>query len=217
MKNSITFTWMPWSWKTTIGKKLYNELSKFFDLEFIDFDDDILEKISLQQAEELLWLLKLRNNWIIPENLANNSVANILDKLWDKTFQKLEWILWEKLTFKNPTIFSTSWSLPLELKAIKNIKKQSKIIHIDTKLDTILKRLELMKTDRIIGMWKMNLKEILKYREWFYNISKDYNFIPNDKNHIETTNKKIITNQQNEIFIQFLDFFKNEVKAKIIL
>ncbi len=217
MKNSITFTWMPWSWKTTIGKKLYNELSKFFDLEFIDFDDDILEKISLQQAEELLWLLKLRNNWIIPENLANNSVANILDKLWDETFQKLEWILWEKLTFKKPTIFSTSWSLPLELKAIKNIKKQSKIIHIDTKLDTILKRLELMKTDRIIGMWKMNLKEILKYREWFYNISKDYNFIPNDKNHIETTNKKIITNQQNEIFIQFLDFFKNEVKAKIIL
>jgi shikimate kinase len=218
MKNSIIFTWMPWSGKSTIWKKLHKELSKFFNINFLDFDDDILEKISLEEAEKLIWELKLKSNWITPEQISNQTVANILKILWDDDFLKLEWLIWEKLNFKNPTILSASWSLPLKLSAMINLKNQWKVIYIDTPIEIIEKRLKLMKTDRIIWMWsEKTLREILEYRKNFYEPTKDYTFKPKSNWHIETTDKEIIKKQQNEIFTQFLDFFKNKVNAQVVL
>jgi len=215
MKNSIAFTSMPWGWKTTLWKMLHKELSEFFNIEFKDFDDDILEKISLEEAEEIIWILNLAPIWITPEKISNQTVANILEILWDENFQKLEWAIWEKLVFKKPTILSTSWSLPLELSAMRNIRNQAKVIYIDTPIETILKRLEIMKTDRIIGMKDKSLKEILEYRKNFYEITKDYTFKPDTTKHIETTDKKVIKRQQKEVFEQFLEFFKKEINPII--
>jgi hypothetical protein len=57
----------------------------------------------------------------------------------------------------------------------------------------------------------------LNFRKRFYDNSKDYNFTPNTNSHIETTDKKIIEKQQKEIFEQFIKFFKEQIKAQIIL
>ena len=218
MKNSIILTAMPWAWKTTIWKQLYKELSRFFNIDFKDFDDDILEKISLEEAEELIWILKLNSIWITPEKIANNTVANILKILWDDEFLNLEWTIWEQLKFKKTTILSTSGSLPLKLWAMKFLREQWKIIYIDTDINIIEKRLKLMKVDRIVGMksWK-TLREILEERKQYYDLTKDYNFKTNIKNHIETNNPKIIKQQQEEIFNDFKTFFKNKINAQIIL
>jgi shikimate kinase len=218
MKNSIIFTAMPWAWKTTIWKQLHKELSNYFDIDFKDFDDDILEKISIEEAEDIIWKLKLRTIWITPENLANQTVANILNILWDENFLNLEWTIWENLKFKKTTILSTSGSLPLKLSAMKNIREQWKVIYINTDIDIIEKRLQLMKVDRIVWMksWK-TLREILEERKQYYNITKDYSFKTNIKKHIETTNPKIIKKQQEEIFEEFKIFFKNKINAQIIL
>ena len=61
----------------------------------------------------------------------------------------------------------------------------------------------------------MNLKEILKYRKKFYDKTKDYTFIPDTTNHLETTDIKIIEKQQKEVFEQFLNFYKKNVKTTI--
>jgi len=218
MKNSIILTAMPWGWKTTIWKQLHKELSKFFNIDFKDFDDDILEKITPEEAEELIWILKLRSIWITPEKLANQTVANILNILWDKNFLNLEWVIWEQLKFKNPTILSTSGSLPLKLWAMRNLREQWKVIYIDTPINIIEKRLKLMKVDRIVWMksWK-SLREILEYRKDYYEISYDYKFDSEIKSHIETTDLGIIKKQQNEIFDKFQKFFKTKINAQIIL
>jgi len=209
---------MPWGWKTTIWKQLHKELSKFFNIDFKDFDDDILEKITLEEAEELIWILKFANIWITPEKLANQTVANILNILWDENFLNLEWYIWKQLKFKNPTILSTSGSLPLKLWAMKNLREQWKVIYIDTPIHIIEKRLKLMKIDRIVWMktWK-TLREILEYRKDYYEASYDYKFNSEIKNHIEITDLEIIKKQQNEIFDKFQIFFKNKINAKIIL
>ncbi len=213
MKNSLTLTAMPWAWKTTIWKMLHKKLSQIININFIDFDDDILEKISLEFAEEIIWILNLRPNWITPEQLSNQSVAKILEILWDNDFLRLEWIVWEKLILKKPTILSASWSLPLSWNAMIKIREQSKVIYIDTPIEDIEKRLELMKVDRIVGMnsWK-TLREILEYRQEKYITSYDYKFTPNTKNHIETNDKNIILIQQEKIFEQFLNFLRNKIK-----
>ena len=218
MKNSIILTAMPWAWKTTIWKQLHKELSKFFNIDFKDFDDDILEKISLEEAEEIIWILNLAPIWITPEKISNQTVAKILSILWDENFLNLEWVIWKQLKFKKPTILSTSGSLPLKLWAMINLREQWKIIYIDTDIDIIEKRLKLMKVDRIVGMksWK-TLRQILEERKQYYDISKDYNFKANIKNHIETSNPEIIKKQQNEIFDQFRTFFKNKINAQINL
>ena len=200
----IILTWMPWSWKTTI----WRELSKEIWYNFIDFDDDILEKINLETSEKIISILNLSSHWIIPENLANKEVKDLLSLLWDEDFLKLEWYLWENLSFDNETVLSTSWSLPLELWAMANLKVNWKVIYIDTPIENILKRLELMKTDRIIWMWKMTLEEILKYRKKYYDVTKDFNFNPPIFEEQENISKIEREKEKNIIFKHFMNFFK---------
>lgn len=75
-----------------------------------------------------------------------------------------------------------------------------------------------MKVDRIVWMksWK-TLRQILKERKQYYDISKDYNFNAYLKDHIETNDTKIIKQQQEEIFNQFRTFFKSKINAQINL
>lgn len=211
-KQNIILTWMPWSWKTTIWK----ETARQFWYNFIDFDDDILENICFELAEEILSVLNLRNQWFIPEDLSweNIFVKDILSKIWEENFLELEWYLWKKLVFENNTIFSTSWSLPMKIEAMDSLKKSWNVIYIDTKIETILNRLDHMKTDRIIWMWKMTLKEILLYREKFYNISKDFNFQPPEFESVWYKNKYIRNREKNLIFKEFILFLNNIDKLK---
>lgn len=199
---------MPWSWKTTIWKRLAEKLW----YNFCDFDDDVLEKITLETAEKVYGLLNLKEKWILPENISNKKVKDLLPLLWDELFLKLEWFMWENLNFNNPTVLSSSGSLPLNLESIAKLKENSSVIYIDIPLELIISRLKEMKTDRIIWMWKMTLKEILEYRKVYYDITKDYNFevpvfdpIPNKPKDVREIEKEII-------FDEFMKFYEEKIK-----
>lgn len=204
---NIVLTWMPWSGKTTIWKRLKERL--WYD--FCDFDDDILEKITLETAEEVIWVLNLRNNWITPEKLANQEVEYLLWLLWDDKFLELEGFLWKKLKFETPTVLSTSWSLPLSLNTMDNLRKNWKVIYINTPLEVIMTRLKEMKRNRIVGMWKMTLEKILEYRDNYYNITKDFDFKVPIFELREWKTKEERDNEKNIIFWKFMEFYNNEV------
>jgi len=139
---------MPWSWKTTIGKKL----AKVTWMNFLDFDDDIIEK--------QMW----------------KSVAEVLSELWEENFLDLEEKLALDIKHLENTILSTSGSVPLRPKAMNHLRTIWKSIYIDIPVENIKKRLERMKVDRIVGMENMTMDEILEYRDWFYKKSFDYSF-----------------------------------------
>lgn len=206
---NIILTWMPWSGKTTIWKRLSKEIW----VEFCDFDNDILEKITLETAEEALWVLNLRNTWLIPENLSYKEVKDLLKLLWDDDFLELEWFIWRNLIFDSQTVLSTSWSLPLKLDAMEHLKENWKVIYIDIPLELIISRLREMKTDRIIWMWKMTLEEILEYRDSFYFNSKDYNFkVPE----FRFKSNKVKAEREEEkriIFHEFMKFYKEKIQS----
>lgn len=204
---NIILTWMPWSGKTNIWEKLARELK----VDFCDFDDDILEKITLETAEEAIWVLNMRNTWLIPEDLSYKEVKDLLKLLWDEKFLELEWFMWRNLNFVSQTVLSTSGSLPLRLEAMKNLKKNWKVIYIDIPLELIISRLKEMKTDRIIWMWKMTLEEILEYRENFYKYTKDLNFkVPLFDARIWKT-KEEREKEKEIVFSNFMGFYRANI------
>lgn len=204
---NIIVTWMPWSGKTTIWERLSKEIWA----NFCDFDDDILEKITLETAEEALWVLNLRSTWLIPENLSYKEVKKILELLWDDKFLELEWFMWRSLVFESQTVLSTSWSLPLRLDAMDHLKQNWKVIYIDIPLELIISRLHEMKTDRIIWMWKMTLEEILEYRDNFYNITKDLDFkVPSfEVRNWKTKEERSI--EKSIVFANFMEFYRANI------
>lgn len=204
---NIILTWMPWSGKTNIWKKLAQELG----INFCDFDDDVLEKITLSTAEEALWVLNLRKTWLIPENLSYKEVKKLLELLWDEKFLELEWFMWKNLNFESQTVLSTSGSLPLRLDAMEHLKNNWKVIYIDIPLELIISRLQEMKTDRIIWMWKMTLEEILEYRENFYKYTKDLNFkVPLFDARIWKT-KEEREKEKEIVFSNFMEFYRANI------
>ena len=202
MEKNIIFTWMPWSGKTTLWKKLIKET--WYD--FVDFDDDVLEQIKISTAENIIDILNLRSENIIPEDIAYTEVKDILRKIWDKKFIELEWYLAKQLKFEKPTILSTSWSLPINIDSMDYLRENWKVIYIDTKLEEILNRLEIMKTDRIVWMWELSLKEILEYREGFYKKTKDYSFTPPKRS--LWMKKSNDLKHRDEVFERFMVFFR---------
>ena len=204
---NIILTWMPWSGKTTIWKKLSKELW----VNFCDFDDDILEKITLETAEEALSILKLRSSWLIPENLSFQEVKTLLELLWDDKFLELEWFMWRNLGFESQTVLSTSWSLPLRLDAMAHLKQNWKVIYINIPLELIISRLKEMKTDRIIWMWKMTLEEILAYRDNFYTLTKDLDFkVPNFEIRTWKTKEERL-DEKSIVFTHFMEFYRANI------
>jgi len=102
---------MPGSGKTTFGKMLSEE----FKMNFLDFDDDVIEKQEEQSVEELL------------------------SELGDTNFLKLEENLALELDFEN-TILSASGSLPLSPRAMSHLSTLGKIIYIKAPIDEIESR-----------------------------------------------------------------------------
>lgn len=204
---NIILTWMPWSGKTNIWKKLARELW----INFCDFDDDVLEKITLETAEEAIWVLNLRNTWLIPENLSYREVKDLLEQLWDDKFLELEWFMWKNLNFEYQTVLSTSGSLPLRLEAMSHLKEKWKVIYIDIPIELIISRLGEMKTDRIIWMWNMTLEKILEDRDRFYRQSKDLNFkVPSFEARLWKTQEE--RDKEKEIvFRNFMEFYRANI------
>ncbi len=110
MKNIIALIWGSWAGKTSFWKPLSEKIW----YNFIDFDDDILEKINIETANKIFNLLSIPvKNKIKPSDIVYSSVSKIKDILWDNNFMILEWFLLKNLNLKENTILATSWSLPL--------------------------------------------------------------------------------------------------------
>ncbi|NVP17456.1 AAA family ATPase [Candidatus Gracilibacteria bacterium] len=204
---NIILTGMPGSGKTNIGKKLAQELG----INFCDFDDDVLEKITLSTAEEALGVLNLRKTGLIPENLSYKEVKKLLELLGDEKFLELEGFMGRNLNFESQTVLSTSGSLPLRLDAMEHLKNNGKVIYIDIPLELIISRLQEMKTDRIIGMGKMTLEEILQYRESYYFRSTDINFKVPTFDAKQGKTKEERESEKRIVFERFMEFYKANI------
>lgn len=161
--NNIILTWMPGSWKTTIWKMLAEHINK----QFLDFDDDVIEWIMWRKVSDIL-------SWFRDEEkLYPNRTPN-----WDEKFLDLERDLACILELEN-TVLSTSWSVPLRPEAMKWLEQQGTIVYINTPTIIIEQRLNMMKVDRIVWMWRPTelnwtlineptIGDILKWREPLY-------------------------------------------------
>lgn len=85
----------------------------------------------------------------------------------------------------NNTVISTSWSLPLKKEAIEYLRENWYCVYIDTPNEVILRRMQVMKVERIIWMeakinkWvekKEALKMVLKERTRIYENCYDHKF-----------------------------------------
>ncbi len=147
--NNVILIWMPGSGKTSIGRLLSRKLW----MEVIDFDDDIIE-VEMKK-----------------------SCASVLEELWEEKFLKLEEELALNLKLENK-ILSCSWSVPLNEKVMEYLNTIWEVIYLNIIINSIEKRLKRMKVDRIIWMtdWNKTIKEILGYREPFFQKAYKYKF-----------------------------------------
>lgn len=139
MQKNYILIGMPGSGKTTLGKRLAQEMK----MKFLDFDDDIIEKGEQQSVEELL------------------------RELWEKAFLELEENLALEIELKN-TVLSTSGSLPLSSRAMLHLSQFGDIVYIKAPIEEIEARIDSMRIERIVGFPERTLEELLIERERFY-------------------------------------------------
>ena len=231
MKNIIALIWPSWAGKTSFWKPLAKEI--WYD--FLDFDDDILQKINLDTAIKIFNILNIQKNntkLISPIDIINSSVSSIKDILWDENFMRLEWYLLKNLNLEEDTVLATSWSLPLAEWALDFLNKNCINIYLKKNITDIKNNFPDMKLDRIVWM-PSNINELSKEKQEelydeimvkrqkiyeqisdkVYNIPKQIN-IPKNKNWIEFLDKKPNKKGKKDIMIisfnKFFDFIKKE-------
>jgi shikimate kinase len=140
--NAITLIGMPTSGKSTIGKIIAKKLG----WDFIDLDDLIKEK-------------------------TGKSYDEILDQEGEKKLLDLENKYTLGLDFVNSRglIFSPGGSIIYSPKAIERIKKETRVIHIETPFHEIEKRLkERSIKGGIVGLKEKGLKKLFEERNLVY-------------------------------------------------
>lgn len=140
--NAVTLIGMPTSGKSTIGKIVAEKLG----WEFIDLDDLIKEK-------------------------TGKSYDEILDQEGDKKLLELENKYTLELDFANSKgiIFSPGGSIIYSPKAIEKIKKETRVIYIETPFHEIEKRLkERSIKGGIVGLKEKGLKKLFEERNLVY-------------------------------------------------
>jgi len=196
MKNNQILVWPSWTWKSS----KWIELAKLLWKKFIDFDNDILEKITQQTAIDIYNILETSVNFN-PYQLINNSVANILKLVWSDNFIKIEEYLTLQLDLDN-TVLATSWSQILSEKSMNYLNEKWNIIYLNEKLDNIMERAPNMKLNRIVWMPfdvnKMSKNEIIKkYKEIMTHRLEKYE----KYSHITYINEKYIENREKSVIL----------------
>lgn len=201
-KNQI-LTWPSWVWKSTICRKLAN----IQGMNYLDFDDDILEKITQQKAIDIYNILD-KKEWFNPYQLINTSVSNILNLVWEDNFNKIEEYLTLQLELKN-TVFATSWSQILSDKSMNHLNKMWTTIYLSDYLDNIIKRAKDMKLNRIVWMPNdlsfLNKDQIIKkYKEIMSKRVERYEKLSKVTYNINNKEKKKEWNSVNKNWIPIL-------------
>ncbi|NXE49560.1 THNS1 protein, partial [Casuarius casuarius] len=130
----------PGAGKTTVGRIVGQKL----DCPVIDVDDDVLE-----------------TTW-------NMSVSEKLQDVGNEQFLEEEGKALLKISASG-IVISLTGSNPMHAAAMEHVKKNGIVVYLDVPTAVIMRRLKLMKVDRIVGQGSgMSLKDILQFRKQFY-------------------------------------------------
>ena len=218
MEKIITLIWPSGTWKSTHWK----ELAKKIWYQFIDFDDDILEKINIKTASDIFSILNIDNT--NPIEIVEQTVWHILKVLWNEKFLELEWYLANNLKLENNTVLATSGSLPLIDSSMELLNEKWEIIYLKSNISDLENRIDNMKLDRIVwipkNIYKLEKDEKLKIYEEIMqkrtNQYEKYSTITYNRKK-DTTTKNWFTNldeskkyqnKYNNIKLNFRQFFK---------
>ncbi|XP_062423676.1 threonine synthase-like 1 [Rhea pennata] len=130
----------PGAGKTTVGRIVGQKL----DCPIIDVDDDVLE-----------------TTW-------NMSVSEKLQDVGNEQFLEEEGKALLKIAASG-SVISLTGSNPMHTAGMQHVKKNGIVVYLDVPTAVIMRRLKLMKVDRIVGQGSgMSLKDILQFRKQFY-------------------------------------------------
>ncbi|PVD24643.1 hypothetical protein C0Q70_15127 [Pomacea canaliculata] len=163
-KANIILMGSPGSGKTTTGRILAQQMG----LPYIDVDDDHLEPY-----------------W-------GKSVSEKLKEVGDERFVEEEGRALMTLEAEG-CIISTTGSNPLHPKSMSKLAQSGLVVFLDMSKDSILKRLNMMKVNRIVGQKSgASMSDILEYRQDFYERWYDLRIICEDGETQESVAQKIV-------------------------
>ncbi|KAL8595203.1 hypothetical protein ACOMHN_043356 [Nucella lapillus] len=163
-KANIVLMGSPGSGKTTTARLLAQQLGK----SALDVDDHHLEPY-----------------W-------GTSVANKLKAVGDKAFIEEEGKAVLNFTLPEDTIIALTGSNPLHAKSMQKMAQSGVVVFLDVSRDTIMRRLNVMKVDRIVGQRTgAAMAQILDYRQEFYERWYDLRVIVEDGESPESIADKV--------------------------
>ncbi|MGL4687123.1 MAG: shikimate kinase [Fusobacteriaceae bacterium] len=148
MKENIALIGLMGSGKTTIGR----QLAKVLEMRFIDTD----KMISMCEKK---------------------TVTEIFQKHGERYFRDLERKIIAEESRENNIIISTGGGAIVDNENIKNLKKTSFVVYLDSSLECIHERVKNGKNrpllNDVVDLFA-TIKDLHEKRDWLYRISSDY-------------------------------------------
>ena len=148
MKENIALIGLMGSGKTTIGR----ELAKALEMKFIDIDS----------------IITIREN---------RNIVDIFNDEGEEYFRKLERTIIDEESKKNNIVISTGGGVIIDNSNIKNLRKTSYVIYLDSSLECIYERVKNGKKRPLLNdiddLYK-KIEELYEQRNWLYKISCDF-------------------------------------------
>ncbi|MGL5124130.1 MAG: shikimate kinase [Fusobacteriaceae bacterium] len=148
MKENIALIGLMGSGKTTIGR----QLAKLLEMRFIDTD----KMISLYEKK---------------------TITEIFQKYGERYFRDLERKIIAEESRENNIIISTGGGAIVDNENIKNLKKTSFVVYLDSSLECIHERVKNGKNrpllNDVVDLFA-TIKDLHEKRDWLYRISSDY-------------------------------------------
>lgn len=165
MKENIALIGFMGSGKTTVGK----QLAKVLEMKFIDIDK----------------MVSMRERKTIPEIFLEKG---------ERYFRDLERKIIEEESRENNIVISTGGGSIMDNENVKNLKKTSFVVYLNTTLECIFNRVKngrnrplLNEVEDLYG----TIEEIHNKREWLYQISADYSVEIDINSQIQDTVEEI--------------------------
>ncbi len=148
MKENIALIGLMGSGKTTIGR----ELAKALEMKFLDIDS----------------IITIREN---------RNIVDIFNDEGEEYFRKLERTIIDEESKKNNIVISTGGGVIIDNNNIKNLRKTSYVIYLDSSLECIYERVKNGKKRPLLNdiddLYK-KIEELYEQRNWLYKISCDF-------------------------------------------